>query len=91
MKFYYSYWLLVPCSVPAKFVMGSRHVKETLESLFDEYNWLGEQWSRRNATLQRALTYNLFLDETKKVSLPPHTDLSNTFTIPSGDKICIWN
>jgi hypothetical protein len=54
-------------SVSAKFVMGSRHVKETLENLFDEFNWLGEQWSRRNATLQRALTYNLFLDETKKV------------------------
>ena len=55
------------CSVPALFVMGSRHVKEILESLYDEFNWLTDQWIRRNATLQRSLTYNQFLDETKKV------------------------
>ena len=60
-------FLLCTCSVPANFVMGTRHIKEILESLFDEYNWLGDQWTQRNTTLQRALTYNLFHDETKKV------------------------
>ena len=54
-------------SVPSNFVMCTRNVKELLENLYDEFNWLGDQWTQRNTALQRALTYNVFLDETKKV------------------------
>lgn len=54
-------------SLPRGFVLGTRHVKEILESLFDEKNWIDEQWSRRRGTLFQALNLRKFQDEARKV------------------------
>lgn len=55
-------------SLPTAFVIGTRHVKEILESLFDERNWLDEQWQRRNIILTQALNLRKYQSEAKKVS-----------------------
>ena len=55
-------------SLPTAFVIGTRHVKEILESLFDERNWLDEQWQRRNVILTQALNLRKYQNEAKKVS-----------------------
>ena len=54
-------------SLPTNFVIGTRHVKETLESMFDEKNWLDEQWQRRNAILTQELNLRKYQEEAKKV------------------------
>ena len=54
-------------SLPRGFVMGTRHVKEILESLFDEKNWIDEQWARRRVVLFQALNLRKFQEEAKKV------------------------
>ena len=62
-------------SLPTAFVIGTRHVKEILESLFDERNWLDEQWQRRSVILTQALNLRKYQNEAKKVSrthLPGH-------------------
>ena len=55
-------------SLPTGFVLGTRHVKEILESLFDEKNWVDEQWTRRHKILTQALNLRKFQEEAKKVS-----------------------
>ncbi len=55
-------------SLPTGFVMGTRHVKEILESLYDEKNWIDEQWVRRRVLLSQALNLRKFQEEAKKVS-----------------------
>lgn len=55
-------------SLPKGFVMGTRHVKEILESLFDEKNWIDEQWARRRVVLFQTLNLRKFQEEAKKVS-----------------------
>ena len=54
-------------SLPTGFVVGNRHVKEIMESLFDEKNWIDEQWSRRQVMLSQTLNLRKFQDEAKKV------------------------
>lgn len=54
-------------SLPTPFVIGARHVKEILESLFDERNWLDEQWQRRQMILTQALNLRKYQREAKKV------------------------
>lgn len=54
-------------SLPTPFVIGTRHVKEILESLFDERNWLDEQWQRRQLILSQALNLRKYQKEAKKV------------------------
>ncbi len=55
-------------SLPTGFVMGTRHVKEILESLYDEKSWIEEQWGKRQALLTKALNLCKFQDKAKKVS-----------------------
>ena len=54
-------------SLPTPFVIGTRHIKEILESLFDERNWLDEQWQRRQLILTQALNLRKYQKEAKKV------------------------
>ena len=54
-------------SLPTPFVIGTRHVKEILESLFDERNWLDEQWQRRQLILNQALNLRKYQKEANKV------------------------
>lgn len=54
-------------SLPTPFVIGTRHVKEILESLFDERNWLDEQWQRRRVILTQALNLRKYQSEADKV------------------------
>ena len=61
-------------SLPTGFVMGTRHIKEILESLFDEKNWIDEQWARRRVLLFQALNLRKFQEEAKKV----------------GRLVCMW-
>ena len=53
--------------LPRGFVMGTRHVKEILENLYDEKNWIDEQWVKREVLLMRTLNLRKFQDEAKKV------------------------
>ena len=55
-------------SLPKGFVMGTRHVKEILESLVDEKNWIDEQWALRRLVLFQTLNLRKFQQEAKKVS-----------------------
>jgi hypothetical protein len=54
-------------SLPTPFVIGTRHIKEILESLFDERSWLDEQWQRRQLILTQALNLRKYQREAKKV------------------------
>ena len=54
-------------SLPTQFVIRTRHVKEILESLFDERNWLDEQWQRRQVILTQVLNLRKYQSEAKKV------------------------
>ena len=54
-------------SVPQAFVARTRVVKEILESLFDEKNWLDEQWNRRNRILEQTLHLRRYQREAKEV------------------------
>ena len=40
-------------SLPLNFIVGTRHVKEILESSYDEKSWLDEQWGRRDLMLRQ--------------------------------------
>ena len=55
-------------SLPTGFVMGTRHIKEILENLYDEKNWIDEQWVQRKIILHQALNLRKFQEEAKKVS-----------------------
>lgn len=54
-------------SLPTGYVMGTRHIKEILESLFDEKNWIDEQWVGRRLGLFQALNLLKFQKEAEKV------------------------
>ena len=54
-------------SLPQAFVVRTRAVKEILESLFDENNWLDEQWTRRNTILDQTLHLRKYQREAKEV------------------------
>ncbi len=54
-------------SLPTGFVQGTRHVKEILENVFDEKNWMDEQWKSRHTVLFQALNFRKFQEEAKKV------------------------
>ena len=55
-------------SLPTGFVVGTRHVKEILESLYDEKGMVDEQWANRHMVLSQELNLLLFQEEAKKVS-----------------------
>ena len=44
-------------SVPSRFIIASRHVKEVLENLYDEKNLIDEQWEVRRHFLKQTLTF----------------------------------
>ena len=54
-------------SVPSRFIIASRHVKEVLENLYDEKNLIDEQWEVRRHFLKQTLTFRLYQLETHKV------------------------
>ena len=54
-------------SVPSQFIIGSRHVKEDLENLYDEKNLLDGQWDVHNNFLKQTLNFRLYQRETHKV------------------------
>ena len=56
-------------SLPTGFVMGTRHIKEILESLYDERSWIDEQWAKRQVLLTRQLNLCKFQDKAEKVRL----------------------
>ena len=56
-------------SLPTGFVMGTRHVKEILENLYDERSWIDEQWGKRQTMLTRTLNLCKFQDQAKEVGL----------------------
>ena len=63
-----SFFFSPRCSLPAKFITSTRHIKEILESLFDEKGLVEEQWEQRNTVLRQALNLKKFQEESKKVS-----------------------
>lgn len=54
-------------SLPLNFIVGARHVKEILETLYDEKSWVDEQWGRRHMVLRQALNLRKFQEDAKKV------------------------
>ena len=72
-------------SLPTAFVIGTRHVKEILESLFDERNWLDEQWQRRQVILTQALNLRKYQSEAKKVGVVYYGHMIShmTYLIPT--------
>lgn len=56
-------------SLPLNFIVGTRHVKEILESSYDEKSWLDEQWGRRDLMLRQALNLRKFQEQTQKVGM----------------------
>ena len=54
-------------SLPTNFLQGSRHVKETLETLYDENNLLEEQWQKKCTHLKMNLNFQKYKEEAKKV------------------------
>ena len=53
-------------SVPSQFIIGSRHVKEVLENLYDEKNLIDEQWEVRKHFLKQTLNFRRYQMETQK-------------------------
>lgn len=68
-------------SLPTPFVIGTRHIKEILESLFDERNWLDEQWQRRQIILTQALNLRKYQSEANKVGVLHYCLRGGTLTI----------
>ena len=56
-------------SLPLNFIVGTRHVKEILESSYDEKSWLDEQWGRRDLMLRQALNLRKFQEQAQKVGV----------------------
>ena len=54
-------------SLPVNFLIGSRHVKETLETLYDENNLLEEEWQKKCTHLKMNLNLQKYKEEAKKV------------------------
>lgn len=55
-------------SVPVEFIQASRHIKEELESLYDEKNMIHEQWKIRQEHLRKTLNFQMFQKDSNKVS-----------------------
>lgn len=75
-------------SLPQAFVMRTRAVKEILESLFDEKNWLDEQWTRRNMILDQLLHLRRYQREADEV-YKWLSEVGNTF-LSNSNSIGMW-
>ena len=54
-------------SLPVNFLIGSRHIKETLETLYDENNLVEEEWQKKYTHLKKNLNFQKYKEEEKKV------------------------
>ena len=54
-------------SVPSDFIIGSRHVKELLENMYDEKILIDDQWETRQQLLKQTLNLRVFQMNAKKV------------------------
>jgi hypothetical protein len=53
--------------VPSDFILAVRHIKEVLESLYDEKNLIDEQWQSRNNHLKMTHSFRIFQKDTSKI------------------------